>query len=176
MPVEHPDPQRLDELYGYGTEKEKVLKNTEALLRGLRANNILLYGDAGTGKSSMLLTGAEIIVEVLIEQGVTDLFGYPGGAALNIYEALYTRRDRIHHYLTAHACPEAAQGGPIGLVEEGDLIDIDIPSCRINLLVDEETLARRRAAWICPEPAVKTGYLARYAKQVTSAARGAVLE
>lgn len=50
----------------------------------------------------MLLTGAEIIVEVLIEQGVTDLFGYPGGAALNIYEALYTRRDRIHHYLTAH--------------------------------------------------------------------------
>jgi len=75
-----------------------------------------------------------------------------------------------------HACPEAAQGGPIGLVEEGDLIDIDIPSCRINLLVDEETLARRRAAWICPEPAVKTGYLARYAKQVTSAARGAVLE
>lgn len=50
----------------------------------------------------MLLTGAEIIVEVLIEQGVTDLFGYPGGAALNIYEALYHRRDRIHHYLTAH--------------------------------------------------------------------------
>ena len=50
----------------------------------------------------MLLTGAEIIVEVLIEQGVTDLFGYPGGAALNIYEALYNRRDQIHHYLTAH--------------------------------------------------------------------------
>ena len=50
----------------------------------------------------MLLTGAEIIVEVLIEQGVTDLFGYPGGAALNIYEALYHRRDRVHHYLTAH--------------------------------------------------------------------------
>ena len=54
VPVEHPDPQRLDELYGYETEKEKVLKNTEALLRGLRANNILLYGDAGTGKSSMV--------------------------------------------------------------------------------------------------------------------------
>ena len=54
VPVEHPDPQRLAELYGYETEKEKVLKNTEALLRGLRANNILLYGDAGTGKSSMV--------------------------------------------------------------------------------------------------------------------------
>ncbi|MEG0035727.1 MAG: biosynthetic-type acetolactate synthase large subunit [Oscillospiraceae bacterium] len=50
----------------------------------------------------MKLTGAEIIVEVLIEQGVTDLFGYPGGAAINIYEALYHRQDRIHHYLTAH--------------------------------------------------------------------------
>jgi len=48
------------------------------------------------------LTGAEIIIEVLIEQGVTDLFGYPGGAALNIYEALYHRQDRIKHYLTAH--------------------------------------------------------------------------
>ena len=50
----------------------------------------------------MKLTGAEIIVEVLIEQGVTDLFGYPGGAALNIYEALYHRQDRIKHYLAAH--------------------------------------------------------------------------
>ena len=50
----------------------------------------------------MKLTGAEIIVEVLIEQGITDLFGYPGGAALNIYEALYHRQDRIKHYLTAH--------------------------------------------------------------------------
>ena len=48
------------------------------------------------------MTGAEIIVEVLIEQGVTDLFGYPGGAAINIYEALYHRQDRIKHYLTAH--------------------------------------------------------------------------
>lgn len=54
VPIEHPDPQRLTELYGYETEKEKVIKNTEALLRGMRANNILLYGDAGTGKSSMV--------------------------------------------------------------------------------------------------------------------------
>ena len=50
----------------------------------------------------MKLTGAEIIIEVLIEQGVTDLFGYPGGAAINIYEALYHRQDRIKHYLAAH--------------------------------------------------------------------------
>ncbi len=50
----------------------------------------------------MKLSGAEIIIEVLIEQGVTDVFGYPGGAALNIYEALYHRQDKIKHYLTAH--------------------------------------------------------------------------
>ncbi len=75
-----------------------------------------------------------------------------------------------------HVCPEAAQGGPIAFVEEGDRIAIDIPACKIELLVDEDTLSRRRAAWTCPEPKIKTGYLARYAKLVTSAARGAVLE
>ena len=75
-----------------------------------------------------------------------------------------------------HVCPEAAQGGPIALVEEGDQIAIDIPACTIRLLVDEEVLAARRAAWTCPQPKIKTGYLARYAKLVTSAARGAVLE
>ena len=75
-----------------------------------------------------------------------------------------------------HVCPEAAQGGTIGLVEEGDIISIDIPSCSITLEVDDATLAERRAKWVCPEPKIKTGYLARYAKLVTSAARGAVLE
>ena len=75
-----------------------------------------------------------------------------------------------------HVCPEAAQGGPIALIEDGDLISIDIPTNTITLKVDEATLAARKAAWVCPEPKVKTGYLARYAKQVTSAARGAVLE
>ena len=75
-----------------------------------------------------------------------------------------------------HVCPEAAQGGPIALVEDGDLISIDIPANTITLKVDEGTLAARKAVWTCPEPKVKTGYLARYAKMVTSAARGAVLE
>ena len=75
-----------------------------------------------------------------------------------------------------HVCPEAAQGGPIAFVKEGDQIAIDIPSCKIELLVDGATLAARKDAWVCPEPKIKTGYLARYAKLVTSAARGAVLE
>ncbi len=75
-----------------------------------------------------------------------------------------------------HVCPEAAQGGPIAFVREGDTIAIDITNCKIDLLVAEDELARRKAAWVCPQPKVKTGYLARYAKSVTSAARGAVLE
>ena len=69
-----------------------------------------------------------------------------------------------------------AQGGPIALGEEGDIISIDIPACKIELKVDEAALAARRAKWVCPEPKINTGYLARYAKLVTSAARGAVLE
>lgn len=75
-----------------------------------------------------------------------------------------------------HVSPEAAAGGPIALVEEGDLIAIDIPNCAIRLEVPEEELQRRKAAWVCPEPKVKTGYLARYAKMVTSADKGAILD
>ena len=75
-----------------------------------------------------------------------------------------------------HISPEAAAGGLIALVEEGDRIAIDIPKCTIELKVDEETLAKRKAAWVCSEPKVKTGYLARYAKLVSSANKGAVVE
>ncbi len=74
-----------------------------------------------------------------------------------------------------HVSPEAAAGGTIALVKEGDIISIDIPACKITLNVSDEELAARKAAWICPEPKVKTGYLARYAKMVSSADRGAVL-
>ena len=74
-----------------------------------------------------------------------------------------------------HISPEAASGGNIALVEEGDIIAIDIPGCSIQLNVSDEELARRRAKWVCPEPKVKTGYLARYAKLVSSADKGAIL-
>ncbi len=74
-----------------------------------------------------------------------------------------------------HVSPEAASGGPIGLIEEGDQIAIDIPAASITLLVDDAELARRKAAYVAPEPNVKTGWLARYARQVTSATLGAVL-
>jgi len=75
-----------------------------------------------------------------------------------------------------HVSPEAMEGGPIGLIRDGDRIKIDIPGRRLDLLVSEEELARRREAWSPPEPKVKEGYLARYAELVTSASTGAVYE
>ena len=75
-----------------------------------------------------------------------------------------------------HVSPEAAVGGPIALVHEGDIISIDIPNMKLDMKVSDEELAKRRAAWVCPEPKVKTGYLARYAKLVSSADKGAILE
>lgn len=75
-----------------------------------------------------------------------------------------------------HCSPEAAVGGPIALVEEGDKITLDINAYKITLEVSDEELAKRKAAWVCPEPKVKTGYLARYAKLVTSADKGAILQ
>ena len=74
-----------------------------------------------------------------------------------------------------HVSPEAAAGGPICLVREGDAITIDIPAASITLEVSEEELSRRRAAWTAPEPKVKTGWLSRYARMVSSADLGAVM-
>lgn len=75
-----------------------------------------------------------------------------------------------------HISPEAAVGGPIALVEEGDTIEIDINANTINLLVSDEEMAKRKAEWKPRQPKITTGYLARYAKLVTSGAQGAVLE
>ena len=75
-----------------------------------------------------------------------------------------------------HVSPEAAVGGPIALIEEGDIIQIDIPNCSLNVKVSDEEMAARKAKWQPREPKVKTGYLARYASMVTSGDRGAVLE
>ncbi|MBO4320738.1 MAG: dihydroxy-acid dehydratase [Treponema sp.] len=75
-----------------------------------------------------------------------------------------------------HCSPEAADGGPIALVQEGDTITLDINNYKIHLDVSDEELAKRKAAWKCPEPKVKHGYLARYAKLVSSADQGAILD
>ncbi len=75
-----------------------------------------------------------------------------------------------------HVCPEAADGGVIGLVEEGDMITIDIPNASITLEVTDEELDRRREKYVSPEPNVKSGWLARYSRVVSSSAQGAVMK
>lgn len=75
-----------------------------------------------------------------------------------------------------HISPEAMEGGPIALIKDGDKIMIDIPNRKLELEVSDEELAKRKAAWKQPEPKVKTGYLSRYARLVTSANTGAVLK
>lgn len=75
-----------------------------------------------------------------------------------------------------HVSPEAAARGPIAVIREGELIDIDINAGKINLQIDEEEMQRRLEAWVAPEPKVKGGWLERYARLVTSADEGAVLK
>ena len=75
-----------------------------------------------------------------------------------------------------HVSPEAAAGGRIALVEDGDEIEFDLEKRELNLNVDEETIRKRQAAWVCPPPKVSTGWLARYSRLVGSASKGAVLE
>ncbi len=75
-----------------------------------------------------------------------------------------------------HICPEAAVGGPIALVEEGDIIAIDIPNHSISVKVSDEEMARRKAAWTPREPKIKDGYLARYASLVSASCKGATLQ
>ena len=74
-----------------------------------------------------------------------------------------------------HISPEAREGGNIALIQDGDIIEIDIPNRTLNVKLSEEELAERKANWVCPPPKVNSGYLARYAALVTSAATGAVL-
>ncbi|MBN2108603.1 MAG: dihydroxy-acid dehydratase [Deltaproteobacteria bacterium] len=75
-----------------------------------------------------------------------------------------------------HVSPEAAEGGAIGLVEDGDVIEIDIPACSISLKVDDKVLAERRATWKAPKPKITKGYAYRYSQMVTSASTGAVFK
>ena len=75
-----------------------------------------------------------------------------------------------------HVCPEAAAGGNIGLIQEGDIIEIDIPEYRINVQLSDKELEVRRAAWSAPAPKVTSGWLARYAKLVGPSSKGAIME
>jgi dihydroxy-acid dehydratase len=74
-----------------------------------------------------------------------------------------------------HVSPEAAEGGLIALIKEGDIINIDIPAGKLDVVLDQEEIEKRKAAWIKPEPKITKGYLAKYSERVTSAATGAVV-
>ena len=74
-----------------------------------------------------------------------------------------------------HVSPEAVEGGPIAFVKDGDIIDIDIVNCKLDIRVSDEEMAKRREGWTPNEPKVKTGYLKRYSKMVSSAIQGAVM-
>jgi dihydroxy-acid dehydratase len=75
-----------------------------------------------------------------------------------------------------HVCPEASAGGPIALIEDGDIVEIDVPNCALHLHVDHATLERRRAAWVPFERPVPHGYMRRYRQHVRPACEGAVLD
>jgi dihydroxy-acid dehydratase len=75
-----------------------------------------------------------------------------------------------------HVSPEAASGGPIGLLNDGDIIIFDLPNRRMDVKLSDDVLEARRKEWKAPEPRVKEGYLARYARTVSSAAKGAIVE
>ena len=75
-----------------------------------------------------------------------------------------------------HVSPEAASGGPIGLLKDGDTIRIHLPNKRMDVMISDDELEARRKEWKAPEPRVKEGYLARYARLVSSAAKGAIVE
>jgi dihydroxy-acid dehydratase len=75
-----------------------------------------------------------------------------------------------------HISPEAAVGGPIGLLKNGDIIEIDIPNNTINVKLSDEQLAERKKQWKPPKPRITKGYLAKYASMATSADTGAILK
>jgi dihydroxy-acid dehydratase len=112
--------------------------------------------------------------------GMREMLGVTGaimGAGLGDSTALLTDgrfSGATRGFMVGHVAPEAVDGGPIAFVEDGDIINIDIEKCTIDLEVDEATLAARKAKWTAPEPKYKTGVFAKYIKTVGSASEGAI--
>jgi dihydroxy-acid dehydratase len=111
--------------------------------------------------------------EMLAITGAMKGVGRGGDAAL-ITDGRFS--GGTHGFCIGHVAPEAVDGGPIALVAEGDRIAIDIVEHTIDLLVDDATLAARRAEWKLPEPRYTSGVLAKYARLATGAERGAITE
>ena len=106
--------------------------------------------------------------------GAKGLITDPIDMAPHLVEPRGRYRGAARGPCVGHVGPEAAEGGPIGLVEDGDLVEIDIPERKLNLLVDDAVLAERRKTWVPPEPKVRGGFLEVYRRNVSSADKGAV--
>ncbi len=191
-PIENP----YSQTGGIAVLKGNLAENTCVVKRSAVAPEMLV----NTGKAKVFNSEEEATAAILggkIEKGDIVVIRYEGpkggpgmremleptsciaGMGLDKDVALIT--DGRFSGATRGACighisPEAAEGGLIAFVEDGDSISIDMNKCTITLNVDEKTIAERKANWVKPEPKVKTGYLARYAKQVTSANTGAIFK
>ena len=191
-PIENP----YSQTGGIAVLKGNLAENTCVVKRSAVAPEMLV----NTGKAKVFNSEEEATAAILggkIEKGDIVVIRYEGpkggpgmremleptsciaGMGLDKDVALIT--DGRFSGATRGACighisPEAAEGGLIAFVEDGDSISIDMNKCTITLNVDEKTIAERKANWVKPEPKVKTGYLARYAKQVTSASTGAIFK
>ena len=191
-PIENP----YSQTGGIAVLKGNLAENTCVVKRSAVAPEMLV----NTGKAKVFNSEEEATAAILggkIEKGDIVVIRYEGpkggpgmremleptsciaGMGLDKDVALIT--DGRFSGATRGACighisPEAAEGGLIAFVEDGDSISIDMNKCTLTLHVDEKTIAERKAKWVKPEPKVKTGYLARYAKQVTSANTGAIFK
>ena len=104
------------------------------------------------------------------------LMGYPSEVVENAQALAQRFSGASRGASIGHVSPEAADGGPIAFVEEGDIISINIPEMKLDVKVSDEEMAARKAKWQPREAKVKTGYLARYKELVTSGAKGAVMK
>jgi dihydroxyacid dehydratase/phosphogluconate dehydratase len=126
--------------------------------------SILVLKNCGPrGYPGMAEVGNMGLPPKLLERGITDM--------VRISDARMS--GTAYGTVVLHVSPEAALGGPLALVEEGDWIELDVEARRLHLDVDEAELARRQAKWIAPEPAFKSGYQSLYVKHVLQADRGA---
>ena len=146
----------------YDSEEECISAVLHGEVKPGDAIFIRYEGPRGSGMPEMFYTGEAICADPKLASSValiTDgrFSGASRGASIG------------------HVSPEAASGGPIGLVQEGDQIAIDIPNASVQLLVSDEELAARKAVYVQPKPNITTGWLSRYARMVTSADEGAVL-
>ncbi len=126
----------------------------------------MLRNSGPVGYPGMAEVGNMGLPPAVLKQGVTDM--------VRISDARMS--GTAYGTVVLHICPEAAVGGPLALVQEGDVIELDVDARRLHLDVSDEELARRRAAWRPAPPALDSGYVSMYVRHVQQADKGADLD